>query len=129
MSGRQVRKVLLVAIVAGIGYWIYTTQPTLSGIVDSITQPLFGSRAAVDSSEHNRIRDEAGTVVAEQTDPTKVTQLKEGMTKDQIRELLGRPDTLDRVKTEGVEQERWTYRDARRVIVFEKNRVVSISVL
>jgi hypothetical protein len=129
MSGRQVRKVLFLAIVAGIGYWIYTPRPTRSGIIDSITQPLFGSRAAVDSSEHNRIRDEAGTVVAEQTDPTKVTELKEGMTKDQIRDLLGRPDTLDRIRKEGVEQERWTYREARRVIVFEKNRVVSISVL
>ncbi len=129
MSGRQVRKVLFLAIVAGIGYWIYTARPTVSGIVDSITQPLFGSRAAVDSSEHNRVGDEAGTVVAEQTDPSKVKTLREGMTKDEIRELLGRPDTLDRIKKDGVEQERWTYRDARRAIVFEKNRVVSISVL
>jgi hypothetical protein len=129
MSGRQVRKVLFLAIVAGIGYWIYTTRPTLSGIIDSITQPLFGSRAAVDSSEHNRVGDEAGTVVAEQSDPTKVKALREGMTKDEIRELLGRPDSSDKIKKDGVEQERWTYRDARRSIVFEKNRVVSISVL
>jgi len=129
MSGRRIRNALLFALVVGIGYWIYNYKPTFSGIIDSITQPLFGSRAAVDSSEHNRIRDEAGTVVAEQSDPTKVTALKAGMTKDEIKELLGRPDTVDKFQKEGVEQERWTYRDARRVIVFQKNKVYSISVL
>jgi outer membrane protein assembly factor BamE (lipoprotein component of BamABCDE complex) len=129
MSGRRVRNALFLAIAVGIGYWIYKEKPTVSGIVDSITQPLFGSKAAVYSSERNRVRDEAGTVVAEQTDPTKVTTLKEGMTKDEIRDLLGRPDSVDKIRKEGVEQERWTYREARRVIVFQKNKVYSISVL
>jgi hypothetical protein len=129
MSGRRVRNALLLAIVAGIGYWIYTYRPTVAGIVDTITSPLFGSRAAVSSSEHNRVRDEASTVVAEQTDPTKVTSLRPGMTRDEIRELLGKPDAIDKVYKDGVEEVRWTYRESRRVILFRDNRVVSISVL
>jgi hypothetical protein len=129
MSGRRIRNALLLAIVVGIGYWIYTDRPTVSGIVDSITRPLFGSKAAVDSSEHNRVRDDASAVVAEQTDARTVTTLREGMSRDEIKDLLGKPDTIDKLKTDGVEQQRWTYKDARRVIVFEGNRVVSISVL
>lgn len=129
MSGRQVRKVLFFAILAGIGYWIYTTKPTVSGIIDSITRPLLGTRAAVDSSERNRVGADAGTVISEQSD-AKVGSLKEGMSREEVRELLGRPDAIDNVKRDdGVEQVRWTYREAKRVIVFEKNRVVSIAVL
>jgi hypothetical protein len=129
MSGRKIRNALFLAIVAGIGYWIYTTRPTVSGLIDSITSPLFGSRAAVDTSERNRVRDDASTVVAEQSE-AKVDTLKQGMSRDEVKELLGRPDAVDNIKRDdGVEQLRWTYRDARRVIVFEKNRVVSISVL
>jgi SmpA / OmlA family len=130
MSGRKVRNVLFLAIVAGIGYWIYTTRPTVSGIIDSITRPLLGSRAAVDSSEHNRVGEDASTVVAEQSD-SRVTSLKEGMTRDDIREVLGRPDSVENFKTDdGVARQRWTYRQARRVIVFdERGRVVSISLL
>ena len=129
MSGRQVRKVFFFAVLAGIGYWIYTTKPTVSGIIDSITRPILGTRAAVDSSERNRVGADAGTVIAEQSD-SKVGSLKEGMTRDDVRDLLGRPDAIDNIKRDdGVEQQRWTYREARRVIVFEKNRVVSIAVL
>lgn len=129
MSGRQIRNAVLLAIVVGVGYWIYTEKPTVSGIIDSITSPLFGSKAAVDSSEHNRIRDEASTVVAEQSDPDRVKGLREGMSRDEIRDLLGRPDAIDKVQKDGIDQQRWTYRDARRIIVFQNNRVVSISVL
>lgn len=129
MSGRQVRKALLFAIVVGIGYWIYEDQPTVTGIVDSITRPIFGTKVVVDSSERNRVGEEAGAVVTDQSDPSKVVALKEGMTESEIRDLLGRPDASEKVKRENVEQVRWTYREARRILVFENHRVVSIIVL
>src|SRR4029453_12378739 len=128
MSGRRVRNALFLAIVAGIGYWIYTYRPTVGGIVDSITSPLFGSRAAVKSSEHNRVRDEASTVVSEQTDVTP-TLLREGMTKEEVKEMLGKPDSIDREYKDGVELAKWTYRESRRVITFRGTKVVAISVL
>lgn len=129
MSGRKVRNALLFAIVVGIGYWIYTYRPTVSGIVDTITSPLFGSRAAVKSSEHNRVRDEASTVVSEQTEERRPTVLREGMSRDEVREMLGKPDAIETFTKDGIEQVRWTYREARRAIVFRENRVFSISVL
>ena len=128
MSGRRVRNALFLAIVVGIGYWIYTYRPTVDGIVDTITSPLFGSRAAVKSSEHNRVRDEASTVVTDQTD-TRPTVLKEGMTKDEVKEMLGRPDAIDKVYKDGEELVKWTYRESRRAITFRGSKVVSISVL
>jgi hypothetical protein len=130
MSGRRVRNVLLLAIVAGVGYWIYKERPTVSGIIDTITNPLMGSRAAVKSSERNRVSGDASSAVAEQRD-SRVESLHEGMSKDDVRELLGDPDSIDTVKKDKdhVERVRWTYRAARRLIVFQGNRVVSISVL
>lgn len=128
MSGRRVRNLLLLAIVAGVGYWIYKERPTVSGIIDAITNPLMGSRAAVKSSERNRVQGEASSTVAEQAD-SRVESLREGMSRDDIRELLGDPDSIETVKKEGVVRVRWTYRAARRLIVFQGNRVVSISVL
>ena len=128
MSGRRVRNALFLGIVVGIGYWIYTYRPTVDGIIDTITGPLFGSRAAVKSSEHNRVRDEASTVVTDQTD-TRPTVLREGMTKDEVKEMLGKPDAIDREFKDGVELAKWTYRESRRVITFRGTKVVSISVL
>lgn len=128
MSGRRVRNFLLLLIVAGVGYWIYKERPTVSGIIDTITNPLMGSRAAVKSSERNRVQGDASSTVAEQRD-SRVESLREGMSRDDIRELLGDPDSIETVKKEGVVRIRWTYRTARRLIVFQGNRVVSISVL
>jgi hypothetical protein len=128
MSGRRVRNLLLLAIVVGVGYWIYKERPTIPGIIDTITNPLLGSRAAVKSSERNRVQGEASSTVAEQSD-SRVESLREGMSRDDIRELLGNPDSIETVKKEGVVQVRWTYRAARRLIVFQGYRVVSISVL
>ncbi len=129
MSGRRVRNALFLAIVVGIGYWIYTYRPTVDGIVDTITSPLFGSRAAVKSSEHNRVSDEASAVIAEQTDQSKVRSLRAGMTKDEVKEMLGKPDAIDKVYKDGEELAKWTYRESRRVITFRGSKVVSISVL
>lgn len=128
MSGRKVRNVLLLAIAGGIGYWIYTDRPTVSELIDKITGPLMGSHAAVKASERNRVEGEASAVVADQSE-IRVTTLREGMSRDEVKDLLGKPDTIERNKKDGVEQQRWTFRESRRLIVFQGNRVVSISVL
>jgi hypothetical protein len=128
MSGRKIRNVLLLLIAAGVGYWIYKDRPTVGGIIDSLTNPLMGSRAAVKSSERNRVQGEASSTVAEQSD-SRVEQLREGMTRDDIKELLGEPDAIATEKKDGVVRTKWTYRDAHRLIVFQGNRVISISVL
>ncbi len=125
MSGRQFRKLLLVALVLAAGYWIYRNRPTVSGIVDSITGPLMGSRAAVKSSERNRVVGEATTAISEQSE-LPVGSLREGMTAHEILELLGNPDSKETETVDGVTRVRWTYARARRVLVFQNGRVASI---
>ena len=51
----QFRNLVLLAAAAAIGWWIYKDRPTLSGFIDSLTNPLMGSHAAVESSERNRV--------------------------------------------------------------------------
>ncbi|MEP6993242.1 MAG: hypothetical protein ABI968_01880 [Acidobacteriota bacterium] len=127
MSGRKARNLLLLAIAAGIGYWIYKDRPTLSGMIDQITNPLLGSNAAVKSSERNRVNTDAGVVVSDQSE-SRVDALRKGMSKDDIVEMLGSPDLIQRDRTKPDEM-RWTYRQARRFIVFQNNHVVSVSIL
>ena len=125
MSGRQFRKVLLILVVLGVAYWLYKDRPTLSGFIDSLTNPLMGSRAAVKSSERNRVVGDASAAISEQVE-IPVGSLREGMTSREVIELLGNPDSRDEETVEGVRQVRWTYGRARRVLVLREDRVVSI---
>jgi len=127
MSGRRIRNLVLLAIVAGVGYWIYKDRPTAGGLIDSITKPLMGSKAAVDSSERNRVVGDASTSISEETEKT-IGALKEGMTMNEVSDLLGRPDRMEDEKEDGVRQTRWTYARLRRELVFRENRLVSIVV-
>jgi hypothetical protein len=125
MSGRRIRNLVLLAAAAVIGYWIYKDRPTAHGLIDSLTNPLMGSKAAVDSSERNRVVSDASASISEQTDKA-VGAIKEGMTASDIRDLLGNPDHMETEKEDGVRQIRWTYSRLNRELVFRDNRVVSI---
>ncbi len=50
------------------------------------------------------------------------------MTSREVLELLDNPDSREYETVEGVEQVRWTYRRARRVLIFQNERLVSIVV-
>ena len=123
----KARKLLLLALVVGIGYWIYRTRPTVSGIVDDLTRPIFGSKAAVKESEHKRVEAEAAPAVG-RDESVSVGTLKEGMKGDEVRDLVGRPDEIEQFKENGVEKVRWTYRRIGRVLVLREGRVVSIEI-
>jgi hypothetical protein len=128
MSGRRFRMLLMLAALGGLGYWIYEKRPTLPGIVDSLTRPLLGSRAAVKESERKRVMGEAATAISMQT-AENVGILHENMSMREVQELLGYPDERDTVAREGKTLTRWVYRTARRAIVFDEGRAVSISIL
>ena len=55
----RIRTPVVLLLVAGAGYWIYKTHPTVSGFVDVLTSPLMSSKAAVKESEYKRIVAEA----------------------------------------------------------------------
>ncbi len=127
MSGRRLRNLLLLLAVAGAGYWYYRERPTLSEFIDGITGPLFGSKAAVKESERKRVMSDAVSAIGQQTSEN-VGMLHEKMTTREVRELLGDPDRVETLSEREPLRVRWTYRAARRTLLFENGRVVSITV-
>jgi len=127
MSGRRFRRLILLALVVGVGTWIYKDRPTVSGFIDSVTNPLLGSKAAVEESERNRVVGDATTVATEQSDAA-VGTLREGMSTYEVKDLLGEPEKTEEEKTETALRVRWTYSRVHRVLVFQDGRVISIAI-
>ncbi len=127
MSFGRFRKLLLLALAVGIGYWIYRTRPTVSGFVDDLTRPLFGSKAAVKESEHKRVVAEAAPAVG-RDEAVAVEMLRENMKAAEVRDLIGPPDETERFRKDGVENVRWTYQRLGRVLILRDGRVVSIAI-
>jgi hypothetical protein len=127
MNGRRVRSLLYLVVLAVIGWWIYETRPTVTGLVDSLTRPLMGSRAAVKEAEHKRVVQEASQVITLDRE-NRVESLRAGMSEQEVRDLLGEPDEVEKLDDEATYRVRWVYRDLRRDVVFERRRVVSIAV-
>ena len=128
MSGRRIRNLVLLALLAGAGYWYYRERPTMSRIVDDLTSPLMGSKAAVKESENKRVISDASTVISLQTDEN-VGMLRVGMTKAEVRDLLGEPDGTETLSEREPVRVRWLYRVAKRALIFENGRVASIAIL
>ena len=127
MSGRRLRRLVLLALVIGVGYWIYKDRPTVSGFIDSLTSPLLGSKAAVEESERNRVVGDASTVAAEQSDAA-VGTIREGMSTYEVKDLLGEPEKKEEEKTDTALHVRWTYSRLHRELVFQDGRVISIAI-
>lgn len=123
----KIKGIVVLAIVGGVSYWAYKTRPTVTGLVDSVTKPLMRSKAVVKESEHKRVLGEAAPAAAE-GEPVPTTMVREGMKKDEVEELLGRPDHIEELREDGRTRVRWTYNAAGRVLLFEKGRVISITV-
>lgn len=127
MNGRQTRGLLYLFVLAGIGWWVYDRRPTVTGLVDELTRPLLGSRAAVKEAEHRRVVAEASQVVNLDREKA-VEELKTGMTDVEVRDLLGEPDEVEKLDDEATYRVRWIYKDLRRHLVLERRRLVSIAV-
>lgn len=127
---RKLRRLLLLAAAAGaVVWWLSLGKPSFTQMVDRLTAPIFGSKAAVKESERNRVEGQAVSAVTEQSE-TLIGTLREGLTFREVRELLGEPnrvEELPRLKG-GKDKVRWIYAAAHRVLVFEEGRVVSIAV-
>lgn len=130
MPRRWGRLLLLLVVAAGVGWWWTHGKPSFSQMVDDVTRPLLGSRAAVQESERNRVEGQAVTALTEQTSETPIEALRIGMTFREVRAALGEPNEIESPKAEKgkPETQRWTYKAARRLLVFEDGRLVSIAI-
>ncbi len=127
---RRLWRLLLLAVVAGaVVWWFSHGRPSARQMVDDLTRPLFGSRAAVQESERNRVEGQAIAAVTDQSESS-IETLRVGMSFREVRALLGDPNDIETPKSEKGKPEvvRWTYRSAHRLLVFEDGRVVSIAI-
>lgn len=127
MIGSRLRPFLAVAAIVALGWWIHEKRPTLSGIIDDLTRPIFGSRAAVTESERTRIVGEASQIVAVGEERA-VGALHEGMSDAEVKNLMGPPDLIEYVEDERGDRVRWIYRGLKREILIRNHRVVSITI-
>jgi len=123
----RLRGLVVLVLAVGVGYWIYKTRPTVTSFVDDLTRPLMGSKAVVKESESKRVVSEA-VPAAPEGEEVKLTMIREGMKKAEVEELLGKPDSIQQVDDQGRVRFRAIYVAARRIIVYEEGRVVSIAV-
>jgi hypothetical protein len=127
MNGRNVRRLLLLAVLGGVGWWIHEKHLTVSGLVDDLTRPLMGSRAVVSESEQKRVVAEASQVVSHEEEKP-VAALRVGMTDLEVRALLGDPDEILPDGNDSALRLRWVYRKVDRIVVFDRHRVVSVAI-
>ena len=123
----RLRGLVILILAAGVGYWIYKTRPSVTSFVDGITRPIMGSKSAVKESESKRVVSDA-VPAASEGEEVKLTTIREGMKKAEVEEILGKPDSIQQFDDEGRVRFRAIYVAARRLIVYEENRVVSIAV-
>jgi hypothetical protein len=124
---RKFRRLLLWALIGGVAYWVYRTRPTLPGIVEDLTRPLFHSKAVVKESEYNRVVSEAVPAITH-SEEIALGTLHENMKAREVEDLIGRPEEIQDFRENGTARFRWIYRRLRRTLVFEEGRLISIIV-
>jgi hypothetical protein len=123
----KVRTAVILVVLGAVAYWIYKERPTVSGLVDDVTRPIMGSKAAVKESEHRRVVSDVVPAAAA-GEQFSVQTIREGMKADEVREILGKPDRIEPFEEDGHSRVRWTYLGTGRVVDLEGGRVVSIAI-
>ena len=119
-------RILLLLIVVAVTAWLVRSSPLLKpaspdpGSASPIQKARTAAAAASGRASHT---DEAQTGDS----PPAGGSITENMTPEQVRAVLGAPDSVDSETTEsGVARERWTYRRAAKTVVFENGIAVRI---
>ncbi len=121
-------RLLLALVVLAAGLWIVQTQhlfgPAPPG--SERAAPIDRARAAARASAARNARTEAATGALD-SQPSGGNAVSENMTPEQVRALLGPPDSVDSATTElGTTVEKWTYRAAGKTVVFENGIVARV---
>ncbi len=119
------KRLLLLLVAVGIGFYVYKQQSLSSGAPGSPTgNPVERARGAAGASD---ARTAAGSAVAREADQPAGGAVSENMTPDQVRALLGSPNDVQTETLEnGSTRETWTYRSVGKTVVFENGIAVAV---
>jgi len=126
-AGRILGLLIAVAVVA----WLVRSQGILltsSGSREAGTSaPMDKARAAARATNARSAQTEAASRSLESPTGEAGGSVSENMTPEQVRALLGPPDSVDSATGEdGVARERWTYKQVGKTVVFENGIVVRV---
>ena len=105
-------------LVAAGALWLFQKR-------EAVLATLSGGRihAAAPAAPHDSALSEA----AREADKSSGSGITDNMTPDQVRSVLGNPDTIEPGTTDtGRPRERWIYRQAGKAVVFENGVAVSV---
>jgi hypothetical protein len=121
-------RLLLVLLLLAGGFWLVRTQhlfgPAADVAGDGTAAPTDRARAAARASARREAQTEAAK---ESLDSAPAGTVSENMTPEQVRALLGPPDSMETETSDsGVRREKWTYRSVGKTVVFENGVVARI---
>jgi len=121
-------RLLLVFLVLAGGLWLVRTQnlfgPAAGPAAEGTPAPTDRARAAARASARRDAQTEAAT---QNVEAPATGRVSENMTPEQVRALLGPPDSVDTETSDsGVSREKWTYRSVGKTVVFENGVVARI---
>jgi hypothetical protein len=120
-------RILLLLLVAAAGAWILRSAllPVSAAPEAGSRAPVERARAAARASAAQNTQLEAAAGEAEAS--ASGGAISENMTPEQVRSLLGPPDSVDSETTgSGAAREKWTYRSVGKTVVFENGVVVRV---
>jgi hypothetical protein len=122
-------RLLLVFLVLAGGLWLARTQhlfgPSADPADKGAAAPTDRARRAARASDARNAQTEAANQSLD--NPGSTGTVSENMTPEQVRALLGPPDSVDAETSDsGVKREKWTYRNPGKSVVFENGVVVRI---
>jgi len=105
-------------VVAAGALWLFQKREAVLGALSG-----GGQRAASPAAQH----DSALADAAREADKSSGSGITDNMTPDQVRSVLGTPDSVEPGTTDtGRPRERWIYRQAGKAVVFENGVAVSV---
>src|SRR5262249_8293549 len=122
-------RILGLLLAVGVVVWLIRSPAVLGPGKpgEGIASPIGKARAAARASDSRSAQTEAVNRGLESPASAGGGAVSENMTPDQVRALLGPPDSVEsQTGEDGIARERWTYRQAGKTVVFENGVVVRL---
>jgi outer membrane protein assembly factor BamE (lipoprotein component of BamABCDE complex) len=112
-------RLIAVVLLAAAGLWAWRNISEVKRVLPA---------GSVDSPKSSApSSDSQLTEAAREAEKSSATGVTDNMTPDQVRGVLGSPDEVESFTTDaGKPGEKWTYRQAHRIVIFENGIAVSV---